>query len=315
MTKEIHICPCCGKEFIPCKKTQIMCSKSCVTKTRWKNQKYRDEKLKQLNDRWKDENYRKKIRIACSKSWTDEMRKKQSETQVDIWKNEKFYKEHCIINKEITNRKEVKDKISKSVIETWKNADERKKKLIERCKDPKIIEKIRKTMIKIFNTPEKKEFFSKTSKLNWKKKTEEEKKAIIKKVLIAKKERKSFNTSKPEEDIYNLLIKKFKCVKRQYNCEKYPFDCDFYIKDLDLFIEYQGFVTHGEHPFNNNDIEDIRVLDLLRESFSSFNKKRIEVWTIKDPLKRQIAKDNGLNWIEFFTMKEFMEWYNNFGEI
>ena len=36
----------------------------------------------------------------------------------------------------------------------------------------------------------------------------------------------------------------------------------------------------------------------------------IEVWTIRDPLKRETARKNNLNWIEFFTMDEFMKWYD-----
>ena len=38
----------------------------------------------------------------------------------------------------------------------------------------------------------------------------------------------------------------------------------------------------------------------------------INVWTVRDPLKRKTAKDNGLNWIEFFTMEEFLNWYNQY---
>lgn len=35
----------------------------------------------------------------------------------------------------------------------------------------------------------------------------------------------------------------------------------------------------------------------------------INTWTIRDPLKRQTAKDNSLNWLEFWTFDEFMKWY------
>ena len=38
--------------------------------------------------------------------------------------------------------------------------------------------------------------------------------------------------------------------------------------------------------------------------------KYIEIWTIKDPLKRETARKNELNYIEFFNMKQFMEWFN-----
>ena len=37
----------------------------------------------------------------------------------------------------------------------------------------------------------------------------------------------------------------------------------------------------------------------------------IHVWTISDPLKRKIAKENNLNWLEFFTIDQFMTWYKH----
>ena len=37
----------------------------------------------------------------------------------------------------------------------------------------------------------------------------------------------------------------------------------------------------------------------------------INVWTARDPLKRKTARKNNLNWIEFFTIKEFENWFKN----
>ena len=45
------------------------------------------------------------------------------------------------------------------------------------------------------------------------------------------------------------------------------------------------------------------------EFYNGDYKNAINVWTIRDPLKRKTAKDNGLNWLEFFTIKKFMKWY------
>ena len=36
----------------------------------------------------------------------------------------------------------------------------------------------------------------------------------------------------------------------------------------------------------------------------------IKIWTIKDPLKRKTAKDNKLNYIEFWNINEVKEWLN-----
>ena len=129
----------------------------------------------------------------------------------------------------------------------------------------------------------------------------------------------TYTKSKPEEQIYQLLLQKFNKVERQYKSEKYPFACDFYISELDLYIEYQGFWTHGNKPYNESDIECINLLNIWKKKSVEINFKQekkdqylsaINVWTIRDPLKRQTAKDNNLNWIEFFNMEEFLEWYN-----
>ena len=135
-----------------------------------------------------------------------------------------------------------------------------------------------------------------------------------------KKEHNTVNTSKTEQQIKNLLIEKFKIVEYQYKSEKYPFACDFYIPALDLYIEYQGHQSHGKEPFDKNNSKHIEILNewkkrakMKEERFSKFKtqyRTYINVWTIRDPLKRKTAKDNGLNWLEFFTMDEFMKWYS-----
>lgn len=91
----------------------------------------------------------------------------------------------------------------------------------------------------------------------------------------------------------------------------YPFPCDFYISELDLYIEYQGFWTHGKHPFNINDQEDkLKLLEWKNKNTKMYN-CAINTWTIRDPLKRKTAKENNLNWVEFFTVEEFNEWFES----
>ena len=117
----------------------------------------------------------------------------------------------------------------------------------------------------------------------------------------------SFNKSKPEELIYELLKTKFKEVKRQYKTKEYPFYCDFYIPELDLYIEYQGHFTHNFKPFEGTP-EDLEKLEIL---ISKERKNTINIWTIRDPFKRQTAKDNHLNWLEFFNINDFKVWFDN----
>ena len=127
-----------------------------------------------------------------------------------------------------------------------------------------------------------------------------------------KKKNNSFNVSKPEEKIADLLMTKFQQVKRQYKSELYPFACDFYIPELELYIEYQGMWTHGRRPYDEQNEEHEQLLLKWRERAkeSVFYSNAINIWTIKDPLKRKIAKENGLNWIEFFTFEQFLCWFN-----
>ena len=139
------------------------------------------------------------------------------------------------------------------------------------------------------------------------------------KEYITKKKNNSFNTSKDEDYIYKCLYSKFKSVKRQYKSKKYPFHCDFYIPELDLYIEYQGDWSHGKYKrkifgsFNKTLNEHLDLLNLWKSKAKPRNRyeQAVNVWTKRDPLKRQIAKENKLNWIEFFTIEEFENWFKN----
>ena len=126
----------------------------------------------------------------------------------------------------------------------------------------------------------------------------------------------SFNKSNPEDTCYKLLTKKFNKVKRQYKDNtRYPFYCDFYICDIDMFIEYNGFWTHGGHPFDENNLDDINKLNIWKTKNNSFYIGAIYNWTIRDVNKRNIAKENKLNYLEFYNIKDFKNWINNFDNI
>ena len=157
---------------------------------------------------------------------------------------------------------------------------------------------------------------------NWKHKTEEELKRLseiysestkrcLDKINATKRRNGTFNTSKPEQKIKGLLEECFPETKCQYESELYPFNCDFYIPCLDLYIEYQGFWSHGKHPFDLESEKDLEKLKTWKEKSktSKFYKNAIETWTVRDPLKRKIAKQNNLNWIEFFSFDEFSRWF------
>lgn len=136
-------------------------------------------------------------------------------------------------------------------------------------------------------------------------------KEVIDKMLETKIKNGILGKSKQEDYVYNLLLNKFNSVKRNYKSKKYPFHCDFYVSNLDLYIEYQGFWTHGKEPYNKNNEEHKRIIEKWKSKNTIQYNKAINDWTIRDPLKRQTAKENQLNWIEFFNLTDFIDWFNS----
>ena len=151
-------------------------------------------------------------------------------------------------------------------------------------------------------------------------------KKINQKIFITKQKNNQLgNNSKEEKIILNLLLQKYPLTKYQYKSKEYPFICDFYIPEIDTYIEYQGYFTHGKNgkkilgPYDSKNPEHTSLLNEWIEKSKELNSQgklkeqyniAINVWTISDPLKRETAKKNNLNWIEFFTIDDFMNWYN-----
>ena len=127
-----------------------------------------------------------------------------------------------------------------------------------------------------------------------------------------KKKNGSFNSSQPEKETFELLKSKFSDTISQYRDERYPFNCDFYIPSLDLFIECQYSWTHGGHPYNKEN--DKEKLELWESKNTQYYKNAITTWTIRDVKKREIAKQNNLNFLEFFTIIDLKNWLNTYGK-
>lgn len=125
----------------------------------------------------------------------------------------------------------------------------------------------------------------------------------------------SFNNSKPEEKLFLYIKSKFPSVERQYKDNiRYPWRCDFYIPEFDCFIEYNGFQSHGRHPYDPNSIQDQTIIKKWKQRYENGNhplyKRMIEGWTISDVKKRNTAKKNNLNFHEFWNLddaKEFID--------
>lgn len=118
--------------------------------------------------------------------------------------------------------------------------------------------------------------------------------------------------SQIEINIEKWLIGLFGEENVKYNYidkERYPWRVDFYLKPYDIFIEIQGYWTHGTHPFDKNDKNDIEFLHKIQikerdnlqkygtTSFTGF----IETWTVNDVKKRKLAYKNNLKYLEIFS--------------
>lgn len=89
-----------------------------------------------------------------------------------------------------------------------------------------------------------------------------------KKEYATKRKNKTFNSSKPEDKLYEELVTRYgkDDVVRQYiDRERYPFPCDFYIKSQDLFIEYNGTFEHGDKPFDPQSATDCEFAEKIRQ--------------------------------------------------
>ena len=134
----------------------------------------------------------------------------------------------------------------------------------------------------------------------------------IPKIMETKRKNKSFNKSKIEKRLFELLLLKFPNTCSPYSEHPiYTFACDYYIPELDLLIEYNGIWTHGKEPFDSNNPEHIEKLRYWKERAltSNYYKNAIYTWTDLDVRKQNIARDYKLNYLVFYTEKEFMEWY------
>ena len=119
--------------------------------------------------------------------------------------------------------------------------------------------------------------------------------------------------SKPEEQLYQMLQQHFgkTNIEREYKSEQYPFHCDFYIKSRNIYIELNAFWTHNQHWYNNTQDKNTLTQWQQRAHTKPLYKSAIETWTIRDPLKRETARKNNLNYIVFWgnTLKDAERWF------
>jgi hypothetical protein len=130
----------------------------------------------------------------------------------------------------------------------------------------------------------------------------------------------SFKQSKAEDLSYELTKSIFPDAQHQYSSELYPFNSDIYIPEIDTYIELNYHWTHGINsngfhchcPYDENNDEHKRCVNFLLSKNSPYYLNAVKVWTIRDPLKRKIAQDNGINFQEFYTKQDYIDWLEQF---
>jgi hypothetical protein len=123
---------------------------------------------------------------------------------------------------------------------------------------------------------------------------------------------RTFNSSEIENLFSNYLDSQNIEYKRQYRSKEYPFNCDFYLPRCDLYVEIQAGWFHGGHPYNEK--SDKYTLEKWKSKNTDFYKTAIETWTERDPKKREIARQNQLNYLEVFSnnIDKAIETFENF---
>ena len=192
----------------------------------------------------------------------------------------------------------LKTKISDGLKQYYTNLSKEEKELFRQsCKD------------RMNNmSEEKKQLMRKHQSESLQNKSKEEWAVIKQKEHQTRQKNGTFNTSKPEDNCYNLLLTKFEVVNRNYKSKEYPYLCDFYIPSLNLYIECHFHWTHGTHPYMGTK-EDLKIIDFYKTKHKKYYDIAIYVWSILDVKKLQIAKENKLNYLSFYTENDFISWF------
>lgn len=122
-----------------------------------------------------------------------------------------------------------------------------------------------------------------------------------KKRFSTMKKNNTIKKSKLEDRYYEFYCSKFgkNDVHRQYRSNYYPFASDFYIESINLYIEINGFWTHGKHPYDENNSEDVEQLNnwIKLSETSKFYLNAIENWSKRDVKKLNCFIENNLNYL------------------
>ena len=262
-------------------KLKQTCLKKFGTESFTKTKEFKEKSKQTKSERYGDENFNnsEKIRQTCTQrygvynySLTEEFIEKSHETKKRKYGNPKF----------VNTDKRKQTCLERYGVGSFTQTQEFKDKSKQTCLEKYGIDAYQKT----------KEFSEIIrSKLD----------IIQQKIYQTKKQNKTFNSSSIEKQFEAYLKENNINYKTQYKSELYPFNCDFYFPDNDLYLEINAHWTHGGHPFDSTNKDDILILEQWKSKNTKFYDIAINTWTVRDVLKRETAKKNNLNYIEVFT--------------
>ena len=322
--KKCEICGNFTKFDNKIKQYKKYCCSSCAAKSNERNNKYKQTCLKKyghINPLHSEIGKEKKIKTFIEKYGVDNPLK--SEIIKNKSKNTCFkkYGVEYVTQTENNKIKSKETKFKKYGNENYVNIEKQKETCLKKYGVKYIVQ------TDFFKEKSKQTCLKKYGVDNYWKTNENIKKShsieAINKCNETKKKNGTLNTSKSELISYELLKNKYPDTVHHYkDNNRYPFVCDFYIPSLDLFIECQYGQFHHNRPYLGTE-QDLHDIEILKENAkrkheeTGKNKCRydseLETWTIRDVKKRKIAKENNLNYKEFFSILELNKWLNEYG--
>ena len=316
-------CPTCGKPLVFKGIFFKFCSNICVQSSDEIKQKIKQTCLEKygVDSPLKSDKIRNKSKQTCLEKYGVDNPAKLEENKEKV--KQTCLKKYGTIS--TTQCKEIRDKIKQTCLEKYgvdnpAKLEENKEKVKQTCLkkygglapicDPSIKNQIKQTCLEKYGVDN----YGKSlkHKINMSAIMSSDEMQEHRYNVMTKNH--SFNTSKPEEELYLYIKEKFPSVKRQYKDKlRYPYNCDFYIPELDYFIELQGYYTHNTHPYNPNSILDQVLVERYKERYGP-KCQAITIWTLKDPEKRNCAKRNNLNFEEIWNLEEGKKFIDNLFE-
>lgn len=332
-------CKCCGKpvKYYTSKKFTLYCSNQCAQKSNETKQHRKDTFLNHygVDNSFKDPNVREKGKQTMIKKYgvdnsfkSEECKEKAKKTCIERYGTDKP------MSSDIVKKRQQETFLRKYGVKCSLQNEEVKAKKIKTIKEKygvenvsqneEIKDKIRigleNTYMKMYNCksnlclPETWEKIKKTNKLRYGVEHVSQNKEVFEKMIESKRKNNTFNTSKPEQELYNILILNYADIIKQYKSKCYPYYCDFYIPSLNLYIELNNHWTHGKHPYDENNEDDIKLVEYWKSKNTKFYNIAINTWIVRDIAKREIAKKNKLNYLEIYSTKNLsniIEFINN----